>query len=91
MLKKKKRALGDRAGLGLVPQQAPPTRRSSKCAARLSARSGSNLTFLGPILRRASNTLTDSCYLIRSGNRYLLWDPGCPSSLPAAAARRSLS
>jgi len=26
-------------------------------------------------------TLTDSCYLIRNGNRYLLWDTGLPAEL----------
>jgi len=26
-------------------------------------------------------TLTDSCYLIRNGNRYLLWDTGLPGAL----------
>ena len=30
---------------------------------------------------RQPRTLTDSCYLIRNGDRYLLWDTGLPSAL----------
>lgn len=41
-------------------------------------------TFLYPGQRK---TLTDSCYLIRNGDRYLLWDTGLPGDL---AGRRTV-
>jgi glyoxylase-like metal-dependent hydrolase (beta-lactamase superfamily II) len=31
-------------------------------------------------------TLTDSCYLIRNGDRYLLWDAGLPAALKGTSA-----
>ena len=31
-------------------------------------------------------TLTDSCYLIRNGDRYLLWDTGLPGELAGSSA-----
>lgn len=33
-------------------------------------------------------TLTDSCYLIRNGNRYLLWDTGLPGALAGGSAEQ---
>lgn len=33
-----------------------------------------------------TKTLTDSCYLIRNGDRYLLWDTGLPYPAPAEMA-----
>ena len=32
-----------------------------------------------------SRTMTDSCYLIRNGEQYLLWDAGLPSALKGAS------
>ena len=34
-------------------------------------------------------TLTDSCYLIRHGDEYLLWDTGLPAALKGAALSAS--
>ena len=34
-------------------------------------------------------TLTDSCYLIRNGDRYLLWDAGLPAELAGRAKEES--
>jgi N-acyl homoserine lactone hydrolase len=33
-------------------------------------------------------TLTDSCYLIRNGDRYLLWDSGLPAALAGRSAEQ---
>lgn len=33
-----------------------------------------------------TRTLTDSCYLVRNGNRYLLWDTGLPAALKGTSA-----
>lgn len=33
-------------------------------------------------------TLTDSCYLIRNGDRYLLWDTGLPGELAGSSAEQ---
>src|SRR5688500_5040744 len=38
-----------------------------------------------------SRTLVDSCYLIKHGSRYLLWDSGLPGELAGGAAGRDPS
>lgn len=37
-----------------------------------------------------ARTLTDSCYLIRNGARYLLWDAGLPAALKGQSASQSV-
>lgn len=39
------------------------------------------------LYERQEKTLTDSCYLIRHGDRYLLWDAGLPGELAGASAQ----
>ncbi len=37
-----------------------------------------------------ARTLTDSCYVIRNGDRYLLWDAGFPAALKGSSASQAV-
>ena len=62
---------------------ADPARRS-RCGGSIAARSMSPTSTSSPTpppMSAEQMTLTDSCYLIRNGDRYLLWDTGLPGEL----------
>ncbi len=87
-----KRAIAMGLGwLALAGMQAPPPPRAELSLWRLDCGEihVGNLDMFSDayLYEGQAKTLTDSCYLIRHGDRYLLWDTG----LPAALAGRSAS